>query len=46
MFDMHSFKWVENPQHGKGGSDWVEVCTAYTLRSIATEDACRTTLKP
>lgn len=24
---VHSFKWVESPNHGKGGPRWVEVRT-------------------
>ncbi len=26
---INSFKWVESPQHGNGGSDWVEVFRNY-----------------
>ena len=24
-FRVYSFKWVESPEHGNGGPDWVEV---------------------
>lgn len=27
---VYSFKWVESPQHGQGGPDWVEVSFSQT----------------
>jgi hypothetical protein len=45
LTSKYSFKWVESPEHGKGGPDWVEVRLRFGLRLHPLTVTTRTTLK-